>query len=181
MVNGARKDAKNHPKYDLAYVGTNNGYPDTKTGVCTNVIWRAFREAGYSLRSMLNDDILRDRNAYTNISGEPDPYIDFRRVKTLRTLFEKYFISLETNLNDPSQWQPGDIILFNPNDFHIGILSDKRNDDGFPLVFHNMGQRDREEDYLTRKKDDISGHFRFNLENIPSEFVRAWEEGEDGR
>lgn len=48
---GARKDAENFPKYDGSYV--QGGYPDEDTGVCTDVIWRAFREAGYDLKAML--------------------------------------------------------------------------------------------------------------------------------
>ena len=44
---GARKDAENFPKYDGSYV--QGGYPDEDTGVCTDVIWRAFREAGYEI------------------------------------------------------------------------------------------------------------------------------------
>ena len=44
---GARKDAKQKPRYDGAYV--DGGYPPEDTGVCTDLIWRAFREAGYSL------------------------------------------------------------------------------------------------------------------------------------
>lgn len=181
FVNGARKDSKNCPRYNPDYVSVNKGYPDPQNGVCTDVVWRAFKEAGYSLRSMLNDDISRRRSAYTNIEGRPDPYIDFRRVKTLRPFFEEYAQNLETEMTDPNEWQPGDILIFAPNDFHIGILSDKRNDQGYPLVMHNMGQANREEDYLSRMSGRITGHFRFNASLISDEVLRAWEEGEDGQ
>lgn len=179
FVIGAKKDAQKHPRYNPAYVSKNNGYPDDNNGVCTDVIWRAFREAGYSLRTMLNNDIDRRRGAYTNIQNEPDPYIDFRRVKTLKPFFEQYSENLELEMTDPKNWQPGDIITFDPRDFHIGILSDNRNEDGYPLVIHNMGQNEREEDYLPRKINEITGHYRFNAKNIPNEILSEWQEGEN--
>lgn len=181
FVKGARIDAQNQPAYVPDYIGENNGYPGPDQGVCTDVVWRAFREGGYSLRSMLNQDIFRRLEAYTNIKEGPNPNIDFRRVKTLRPFFEEYCEKLELEMTDPSQWQPGDIIIFSPRDFHIGILSDKRNDQGYPLVFHNMGHRDREEDYLSRKKGQISGHYRFKAQDIPPEVLKPWVLGEDGR
>ncbi|MDO5725128.1 MAG: DUF1287 domain-containing protein [Tissierellia bacterium] len=178
FVIGARKDAMNHPKYKSDYISENNGYPPSDEGVCTDVIWRAFKEAGYSLREMLNQDIRKRRDAYTNIEDKPDRNIDFRRVKTLKPFFKEYAEELEIELNDPNNWQPGDIIFFNPRDYHIGILSDNRNEEGFPLVFHNEGQQEREEDILFKK--EISGHFRFNAKNIPEDVLKAWTPGEDG-
>lgn len=44
---GARIDAENHPTYDGSYV--DGGYPPDNIGVCTDVVWRAFKNAGYSL------------------------------------------------------------------------------------------------------------------------------------
>ena len=43
-------------------------------------------------------------------------------------------------------------------------MSDKRNENGFPYVFHNQGQTEREEDFLSRKP--VTGHFRFEAEKI---------------
>lgn len=178
FVNGARKDAINHPIYDPAYVGTNKGYPAPERGVCTDVIWRAFKEAGYSIRSMLNNDIENDPGSYT-LYGPFDGYIEFRRVNSMRPFLEKYFKVLPNELEDPNDWQPGDIVIFNPDDYHIGLLSDNRNLDGFPLVFHNQGQSEREEDFLSKR--EISGHFRFVPEDIPQGVLVPWEDGEDGQ
>ena len=55
ILNGAKKDAKNKPRYRSAYY--NGGYPPEDEGVCTDLVWRAFREAGYSLKDMVNNDI----------------------------------------------------------------------------------------------------------------------------
>jgi len=174
FVVGARKDAKLHPRYDGAYVSENKGYPKDDVGVCTDVIWRAMKEAGYSMRTMLNKDIKKRRSAYTNIKNKPDPNIDFRRVKTLRPFYEKYCQKLELELNNPDEWQPGDIIIFGPNDYHIGILSDKRNLKGFPYVFHNQGQSEREEDFLSKKP--VTGHFRFNADDIDESVLAKWDD-----
>ena len=44
LVLGARADAENHPTYDGRY--WQGGYPPDDIGVCTDVVWRAFRAAG---------------------------------------------------------------------------------------------------------------------------------------
>ena len=53
---GARQDAENHPRYDGSY--QQEGYPPDDIGVCTDVVWRAFKNAGYSLRYMVDRDIM---------------------------------------------------------------------------------------------------------------------------
>ncbi len=167
---GARKDAQNHPTYDGAYV--DGGYPPDHIGVCADVIWRAFKNAGYSLRDMVDNDIQARREAYPRIT-KPDTNIDFRRVRNLRIFFEKYAISLTTNINDISEWQPGDIVIFD-NDKHIGIVSDRRNRDGVTYIIHNGGQPNREEDYLG--KSPVVAHYRFDASKIPSEILVKWKD-----
>ena len=81
LVLGARADAENHPTYDGRY--WQGGYPPDDIGVCTDVVWRAFRAAGYSLRDMVDADIAARPSAYPNIT-QRDSNIDFRRVKNLR-------------------------------------------------------------------------------------------------
>ncbi|MDO5018375.1 MAG: DUF1287 domain-containing protein [Lagierella massiliensis] len=175
FIIGCRKDAQNHPIYVSDYVPTNNGYPDKTKGVCTDVIWRAMREGGYSLRSMLMKDIRENPEDYPMVK-KPDDHIDFRRVKTLRPFFEKYATVLTNELNDPKDFQPGDIIIFGPNDFHIGMCSDNRNEEGFPLIFHNGGQLKREQDYINISP--ITGHYRFEKDKIPQEVLFKWDEEE---
>ena len=88
---------------------------------------------------------------------KPDINIDFRRVRNLHIFFEKYDISLTLDIDEISEWQPGDIVIFG-NDKHIGIISNKRNKDGQPYVIHNGGQPNREEDYIGRAT--VTGHYR---------------------
>ena len=169
---GARMDAEAHPAYDGRYWDT--GYPPDDIGVCTDVIWRAFRNAGYNLRAMVDHDIDESNDTDYHILY-PDSNIDFRRVSNLQVFFSKYATNLTTDIDEIEEWQPGDIVVFNGK--HIGIISDKRNRDGEPYVIHNSGQPLREEDILRKRaeKDPISGHFRWDaskLENI----VVYWED-----
>ena len=82
----------------------------------------------------------------------------FRRVKNLRVYFEHTAIPLTTDVYDISQWQGGDIVIFEK---HIGIVSDKRNDDGVAYVIHhNDPFQDSYEEDILEKRDDIVGHYR---------------------
>ncbi|MBR6564856.1 MAG: DUF1287 domain-containing protein [Clostridia bacterium] len=166
---GARKDAQNHPRYDGKYI--DGGYPPDNIGVCTDVVWRGFKNAGYSLKDMVDRDIENRREAYSRID-KPDTNIDFRRVKYLNIFFKEYAISLTTDITQIAEWQPGDIVIFN-NQAHIGIVSDKRNRDGMPYIIHNGGQPNREEDYLTRST--VVAHYRFDASKIDSGVLAAWE------
>lgn len=153
---GARKDAKNMVMYKSAYyIG---GYPPDTEGVCTDVIWRAFKNAGYSLKDMIDKDIAKNTSAYPRVNGSPDPNIDFRRVPNLKAFFEGHATSLTLDPEKIAEWQPGDIVTYGTS--HIAIVSDKRTSTGKAYIIHNAGQPVREEDALTREK--ISGHFRFD-------------------
>ena len=155
---GARQDAENMPTYRSAYYA--GGYPPENEGVCTDLVWRAFRNAGYSLKDLVDVDIKNNLEAYAQIST-PDPNIDFRRVYNLKVFFERNAQNLTTDINQISEWQPGDIVTFNES--HIGIISDKRNSKGIPYLIHNTAQPVREEDVMERYENQISGHFRWNV------------------
>lgn len=169
ILNGAKIDANNHPTYDSSYYST--GYPPDSIGVCTDVIWRSFKNAGYSLRDMVDNDIKLRPDAYPNIERR-DNNIDFRRVTNLNIFFKEYATNLTTDYNKIGEWQAGDIVIFN-NNKHIGIISDLRNKKGIPYVIHNAGQFNREEDYLT--KSTIIAHYRFDAslldKNMLIEFI----------
>ncbi|MBQ4116161.1 MAG: DUF1287 domain-containing protein [Clostridia bacterium] len=166
---GARLDAKNRPKYDGAYQA--GGYPPDNIGVCTDVVWRAFKNAGYCLKDMVDKDVEKRLDDYTNIE-KPDKNIDFRRVKNLRVFFEEYSISFTLDIEKVADWQPGDIVIFG-NDKHIGIVSDKRNRKGQPYIIHNGGQPNREEDFLW--KSEVTGHYRFDASKIDDEVIVSWQ------
>ena len=167
FVVGARKDAQKNPTYISKYY--DNSYPPDNEGVCTDVIWRAFKQAGYSLRDMIDEDIKNNPDAYPQIKVR-DKNIDFRRVMNQKVFFERYATTLITNTQKIAEWQPGDIVIF--EDKHIGIISDRRNKEGIPYVIHNNGQPNREEDYLTKQK--ITGHYRFDATKIDETILKKW-------
>lgn len=167
---GAKLEAKNHPRYNSAYF--QGGYPPENIGVCTDVVWRAFRSAGYSLRDMVDHDIQKRPEAYTEIT-EPDRNIDFRRVRNLRVFFEQYAQPLTLDIKEMKEWQPGDIVIFGENS-HIGIVSDRRNKKGRPYIIHNAGQPNRDEDYMKWSWLAITGHYRFDASVIDAEVLVPW-------
>ena len=154
ILQGARDYISTNPVYKSKYYST--GYPDDQYGVCTDVVANAMKSAGYDLMELVNADILENPQDY-NIE-EPDINIDFRRVNNLKVYFAHTAVELTTDIYDISQWQGGDIVIF---ENHIGIVSDKRNDDGVAYVIHHNDpfQKSYEEDIL-ESRDDITGHYR---------------------
>ena len=155
ILNNVRTYIATKPKYKSKYYDT--GYPNDNYGVCTDVVAFGLKDAGYDLQELVDQDIRENRSKY-NIKTV-DKNIDFRRVRNLKIYFDNYAISLSTSLDDISDWQGGDIVIF-PS--HIGIVSDKRNKDGIPFLIHhaNPYQRYYEEDVLKMYK--IEGHYRIS-------------------
>lgn len=172
LVIGARKDAANHPTYDGRYWA--EGYPPDDIGVCADVIWRAFKEAGYDLRKMIDKDIALRSEEYYGVDT-PDSAIDFRRVRNLHVFFKAYGKSLTLDPDEIAEWQPGDIVVFG-KDKHIGIVSDLRNRKGHPYIIHNGGQEKREEDYFARTTLEIVGHYRFDAAQLDPDVLIQWED-----
>ncbi|MCI9540829.1 MAG: DUF1287 domain-containing protein [Lachnospiraceae bacterium] len=170
ILSGAKIEAKNHPRYNGAYF--QGGYPPDNIGVCTDVIWRSFRHAGYNLKEMIDADILARPEAYTEII-EPDTNIDFRRVRNLKVFFDTYAQPLTLDIEEIKEWQPGDIVIFGENE-HIGIVSNRRNKKGRPYIIHNAGQPNRDEDYMKWSWLKITGHYRFDASLIEEEVLIPW-------
>ncbi|MEN6461626.1 MAG: DUF1287 domain-containing protein [Syntrophomonas sp.] len=167
IVKGARREVKKGTVYDGSY--HQSGYPPEGKGACTDVIWRAFKTAGYKLKVMVDEDIESAPQAYGPTGLNPEPSIDFRRVQNLQVFFIRHAQQLTTEVkpgevNNLVEWQPGDIVVFGPPLEHIGIISDRRCRDGVPLVIHNSGPTAAEGDYLLHWPSKITYHFRF-IEN----------------
>ena len=154
MMLGARFYVRTNPVYDDSYVS--GGYPPSGRGVCTDVIWKAFRAAGYDLKAMVDADIAKNPSAYPLSGGVPDQNIDFRRVVNLEVFFRRNALSLTTDASEIEQWQPGDIVIYKG---HIAMVSDRRNAEGVPYIIHHTGHGAFEEDRLTYQK--IIGHYRW--------------------
>ena len=174
IVEGARKDIEKKPRYTDAYY--DGGYPPDNEGVCTDVIWRAFKNAGFLLKDMVDEDIQNNLELYPRVQGRPDPNIDFRRVKNLCVFFERFATPLTIELipldiENLKEWQAGDIVVFDDPMEHIAIISDIRNKDGVPYIIHNSGPYTQENDMLIFWDENYSpliAHYRFPKEVAPA-------------
>lgn len=155
LLLGAKEYIQQGLKYKSGYYS--GGYPTDEYSVCTDVIWYAFQSAGYDLKQMIDQDIIENTQSYP--LSQPDPNIDFRRVKNLKVFFDRYAQSLTLDIYQIDQWMPGDIIVFSPS--HIGIISDKRNRQGIPYLIHHCGQPILEEDCILKRNMKIIGHYRW--------------------
>ena len=154
MVLGARAYIRTKPLYDSGYYG--GGYPPDGSGVCADVIWQAFKAAGYDFKAMIDQDIAQNPKAYPLPNSRPDPNIDFRRVVNLKVFFERHGQSLTTDITQIDQWQPGDLVFY---EGHVAIVSTRRNSSGIPYIIHHTGHGAFEEDAITYKP--ITGHYRW--------------------
>ncbi len=154
IMQSAREYIATNPKYESKYYA--GGYPDDGLGVCTDVIWQAFKGAGIDLKALVDADIAENPDAYPGIS-KPDMNIDFRRVRNLQVFFARNATSLTHYTTDASKWQPGDIVILEPS--HIAIVSDKRNRKGVPYIIHHSPAGAVEADDLYRY--EIVGHYRY--------------------
>lgn len=155
ILKNAKAYIATNPVYQSKYY--EGGYPDDEYGVCTDVVAFALRDAGYDLQLLVDEDMRAHPELYENQT--PDPNIDFRRVRNLRTYFSRHAIELTTERSDIDEWQGGDIVIFTD---HIGVVSDKRNRNGVPYIIHLNGtyQQKLEDNYLAVTPDTITGHYR---------------------
>lgn len=141
---GARKAALNAAQYDGRYgrIPYPGGDVPRTIGVCTDVIIRSLRNAGYDLQRLVHEDILRARKSYPMIRT-PNTDIDHRRVKSLLPWFRRA-TEVHTNaLQDPRDpLRAGDVIFMDtfgdrPGSEHVGVIADTRAAGGQPLVINN--------------------------------------------
>lgn len=162
LVENARKQIGVTVSYDPQYrkIDFPMGDVPEATGVCTDVVIRAYRLQGLDLQQAVNKDMKSAWEKYPKLWGlkKPDPNIDHRRVPNLETFFSRHGQTL--SLADLSTFQAGDMVTWRlPKNLpHIGIVSDKKSSDGTPLIIHNIGRGTQEEDILFKYK--IVGHYR---------------------
>lgn len=150
--------------YDPAYRNLEfpRGDVPQNTGVCTDVIVRAYRLQNIDLQQLVNVDMKSNWSAYPKNWGlkSTDRNIDHRRVPNLEAFFERYGQSLSTT--DKNSFKTGDIVTWrlpNGNLPDIGIVSNNNAADGTPLIIHNIGRGTQEENILFAYP--ITKHFRY--------------------
>ncbi|MEP6819198.1 MAG: DUF1287 domain-containing protein [bacterium] len=165
FIDGAVEQSKVTTGYDPSYVKLDypNGDVASDTGVCSDVVVRAFRKAGIDLQKEVHEDMTRAWSEYPKKWGArgTDSNIDHRRVLNLTTYFDRQGESLPISTNR-DDYLPGDIVAWELSDGveHIGILTNLWSEpDKHCLVVHNIGAGARVEDVLLAGK--IIGHYRY--------------------
>ncbi len=168
VVHAAIAQTQKAGGYDGSYIKIPypNGDVPAQTGVCTDVIIRAYRAGGIDLQQKVHDDMKTHFSLYPKLWGlaRPDTNIDHRRVPNLQVFFTRHGTSLAVS-DDPSDYKAGDMVTWNLRNSggslpHIGIITDKRSADGKrPLVAHNIGAGPQLEDMLFDYT--ITGHYRY--------------------
>ena len=87
ILEGARIEAENKPEYKDGYY--NGGYPPDTEGVCSDVIWRSFKNAGYLLKDMVDKDIKENYKfifspPYTFVSEKEKSFFTGLCIRTVR-------------------------------------------------------------------------------------------------
>ena len=165
FVEAAIEQSKVTTGYDPSWVKIDypNGDVSSDTGVCSDVVVRAFRKAGIDLQKEVHEDMTRAWSEYPRKWGArgTDTNIDHRRVLNLTTYFDRQGKSLPIT-NDRTDYLPGDVVAWELSDGveHIGILTNLSSEpDKHYLIVHNIGAGARVEDVLLSWK--IIGHYRY--------------------
>ena len=140
--------------YDGSYVRLRypGGDVASDTGVCSDVLVRAFRQLAIDLQKNVHEDM---RAAFAEYPQRwkvkaPDSNIDHRRVPNLMTYFKRRGKELPIT-REGADYRPGDIVAWDLGRgvMHIGIISDdKALSSGRYKVLHNIGRGVEIEDML---------------------------------
>lgn len=158
MASAAAAQTREKVVYDGRYVRIPypGGDVPAGTGVCTDVVIRAYRKAGIDLQKLVHEDMAKAFGAYPRNWGrrEPDANIDHRRVPNLRTFFKRAGAERPMT-RKASDYAPGDLVTWDLGGgvTHIGVVVP-----GARIV-HNIGRGPQEEDVLFSWT--MTGHYRF--------------------
>ena len=156
--------------YNPAYLQIKypNGDVPSNTGVCTDLVIRAYRGVGIDLQKEVHEDMVKHFSDYPKLwkLKGPDSNIDHRRVPNLMTYFTKKKANLVIT-DESEDYLPGDLVTWNLQNkkvvsgiTHIGIVTNQRSIDGKRyLIAHNIGSGNKLEDMLFSYV--IIGHYRF--------------------
>ncbi|MBN8641936.1 MAG: DUF1287 domain-containing protein [Flavobacteriales bacterium] len=140
-----------------------NGDVPATTGVCSDVVIRAYRKLGIDLQKEVHEDMKANFSNYPTKWGlkKTDTNIDHRRVPNLEVFFTRKGKKLTVSEN-PNDYKTGELVTWMIGDKlpHIGIITHKKSADGKrPLIVHNVGGGQVLEDCLFNYT--IVGHFKY--------------------
>lgn len=157
----ARNLLKTVKSYDPSYLSLNypGGDVPREQGVCTDMVIRSLRSVGLDLQKLVHEDMAKYNYPKIYNQDKPDRNIDHRRVPNLMKYFSHEHLNLPIT-EDINDYQAADIVAYDLGQgvTHIGVVSDRKNNSGRPLLIHHISQRPREEDVLFDWK--IIGHYR---------------------
>lgn len=133
------------------------------SGVCSDVVVRAFRKCEVDLQQVVHLDMKSNFDKYPKMWGlkRPDPNIDHRRVANLMTFFERKEKALPIT-HRARTYRPGDIVAWKLDNglLHIGLVTNvlAPESERYQMV-HNIGRGAEVEDVLFAW--EIIGHYRY--------------------
>jgi uncharacterized protein YijF (DUF1287 family) len=165
IIDGATDQVGKTTSYDPSYQKLDypNGDVPIETGVCSDVIVRAFRKAGIDLQKDVHEDMKGNFSAYPTKWGlsVTDANIDHRRVPNLQTFFSRKGKSQSSN-GTSNDFLPGDIVTWDLGGGvdHVGMVTNVwfKPSQRY-LIVHNIGGGTRMEDVLFAWK--VTGHYRY--------------------
>lgn len=143
----------------LTYPG---GDVSASSGVCTDVIVRAYRQIGIDLQKEVHEDMRHNFAVYPKIWGlkQPDRNIDHRRVANLMTFFNRKGAALPVTEN-AADYLPGDLVTYDLGPkigLHIALVTNVWGSNGYKMV-HNACCGAKVETIPSSWK--INGHYRY--------------------
>ena len=164
-IDGTVEQIGKTTSYDPSYQKIEYPHGDVpiETGVCSDVIVRAFRKGGIDLQKDVHEDMKGNFSAYPTRWGlkGTDVNIDHRRVPNLQTYFTRKGKSLATT-SGSENFLPGDIVTWDLGGGvdHVGVVVNvwSKPTQRY-LIVHNIGAGTLMEDVLFSWK--ITGHYRY--------------------
>ena len=165
VIDGAIEQVGITTSYDPSYQKLQypNGDVPIETGVCSDVIVRAFRKADIDLQKDVHEDMKGSFSSYPTKWGlnGTDANIDHRRVPNLQTFFARKGKQVATT-GSADTFMPGDVVTWDLGGGvdHVGIVVNVwYKPSQRYLIVHNIGAGAQMEDVLFAWK--ITGHYRY--------------------
>lgn len=170
LVQAARQQIGVTTGYDPAYVTLDypGGDIPRKTGVCTDVVIRAYRDAfDVDLQVLIHDDMKAAFASYPKTWGltRADRNIDHRRVPNLEHYFQRQGSERDAHITR-GDWHSGDLLTMRLGGRlpHIAIFSGHDAVTGRAMFIHNIGGGTHEDEL--NAEYDTPRRFRFMPESI---------------
>jgi len=165
VIDGAIEQVGITTSYDPSYQKLQypNGDVPIETGVCSDVIVRAFRKADIDLQKDVHEDMKGSFSSYPTKWGlnGTDANIDHRRVPNLQTFFARKGKQVATT-GSADTFMPGDVVTWDLGGGvdHVGIVVNiwYKPSQRY-LIVHNIGSGAQSQDVLFAWK--ITGHYRY--------------------